>query len=44
MKFAATVALIALTVLPASAHTQSSRAPRPNIIYIMTDDHAAHAS
>ena len=43
MKSAATVALIALSLLPASASTQSSRASRPNIIYIMTDDHAAHA-
>ena len=43
MKPAATVALIALSLLPASASTQSSRASRPNIIYIMTDDHAAHA-
>jgi arylsulfatase A-like enzyme len=43
MKSAATVALLALSLIPASASTQSSRASRPNIIYIMTDDHAAHA-
>ena len=43
MKPVATVALIALSLLPASASAQSSRASRPNIIYIMTDDHAAHA-
>jgi len=33
---------VAVTILLSNV-TQSSRAGRPNIIYIMTDDHAAHA-
>jgi arylsulfatase A-like enzyme len=36
--------LLALTVHAASAAAQTTPAPtRPNIIYIMSDDHAAHA-
>ena len=35
--------VLALTLLPASAVVQSQRGGRPNIIFIMTDDHAAHA-
>jgi arylsulfatase A-like enzyme len=34
---------IATTVLGASARAQGTHAGRPNIVYIMTDDHAAHA-
>ena len=34
---------IAVTLLPMSGLGQTPRAGRPNIIYIMTDDHAAHA-
>ena len=34
---------IATIVLGASALAQGTRAGRPNIVYIMTDDHAAHA-
>ncbi|MEK6613201.1 MAG: sulfatase [Gemmatimonadota bacterium] len=34
---------IAAAVPGASALAQGSRANRPNIVYIMTDDHAAHA-
>jgi arylsulfatase A-like enzyme len=34
---------VAVTLLPASGLAQSRRAGRPNIIFIMTDDHAAHA-
>ena len=40
--FAATVAST-LILLGASASAQLPRAARPNIIFIMTDDHAAHA-
>ncbi len=32
-----------VTLLPMSVLAQTQRAGRPNIIYIMTDDHAAHA-
>jgi arylsulfatase A-like enzyme len=35
--------LAAAAFLPSTAPAQSSRAGRPNIVYIMTDDHAAHA-
>ena len=35
--------LLCVAVLPATALVQGPRAGRPNIIYIMTDDHAAHA-
>ena len=44
--YAATSALAlvtALTLVPASVVVESQRASRPNILYIMTDDHAAHA-
>jgi arylsulfatase A-like enzyme len=34
---------IALAVLPSIVLAQAPRADRPNIIFIMTDDHAAHA-
>ena len=35
--------LIIASLLPATALAQTPRADRPNIIFIMTDDHAAHA-
>src|SRR4029078_12273699 len=35
--------LTIVSLLPASARGQARRADRPNIIFIMTDDHAAHA-
>ncbi len=35
--------LLVLTLVPGLDVTRASRAERPNIIYIMTDDHAAHA-
>jgi arylsulfatase A-like enzyme len=39
-----TVALLTVAILPAtSIERQIQRAGRPNVIYIMTDDHAAHA-
>ena len=37
------VAFFTVVVLPAGAAAQAVRADRPNIVYIMTDDHAAHA-
>ena len=40
---AATTMLMAALLLPASALAQARRDDRPNIIFIMTDDHAAHA-
>ena len=43
MKFLATGLVMAVTLLPSSGVVQSQRAGRPNIIFIMTDDHAAHA-
>jgi arylsulfatase A-like enzyme len=42
MKLRSAAFLLAMTVLPATA-AQPPRAGRPNIIFIMTDDHAAHA-
>src|SRR6187397_1288092 len=36
-------AAVAATVLLTSVPAQTQRSNRPNIIYIMTDDHAAHA-
>ena len=39
----ATGLLMAGFFLPASVLAQAQRADRPNIIFIMTDDHAAHA-
>jgi len=41
-RFPAALALVA-ALAPAAVSAQATRAPRPNIIYIMTDDHAAHA-
>ncbi|MGH9383169.1 MAG: sulfatase family protein [Vicinamibacterales bacterium] len=35
--------LVAITVVPPLAQAQTSPGARPNILYIMTDDHAAHA-
>jgi arylsulfatase A-like enzyme len=43
MKFLAAALLMAVTFLPVGVATQTRRAGRPNIVYIMTDDHAAHA-
>ena len=34
---------MAAVLLPTNALAQSQRPGRPNIIFIMTDDHAAHA-
>jgi arylsulfatase A-like enzyme len=34
---------LALTLAPAAVATQAPGADRPNIIFVMTDDHAAHA-
>jgi arylsulfatase A-like enzyme len=42
MKFLG-AALVAAVILPASLPAQAPRGGRPNIIFIMTDDHAAHA-
>ena len=42
MKFLA-IAVLAVALLPSSVALESQRAGRPNIIFIMTDDHAAHA-
>src|SRR5262245_13459672 len=35
--------VLAVVALPTAAGAQSGRGARPNIIFIMTDDHAAHA-
>ncbi len=35
--------LLALLLMPATAVVHTQRGSRPNIIFIMTDDHAAHA-
>ncbi len=35
--------LLAVMWSPAGAYAQAARAERPNILFIMTDDHAAHA-
>ncbi len=43
MKFLAAGLCIAVTFLATSALAQTQRAGRPNIIFIMADDHAAHA-
>jgi arylsulfatase A-like enzyme len=44
MKYLPAVALVtALTLLPATPAVQGRRAARPNIVFIMSDDHAAHA-
>jgi len=37
------VTFVMLGLVPAAIQAQSQRDSRPNIIYIMTDDHAAHA-
>ena len=37
------VFVIGVTVLLTSVPAQTQRSNRPNIIFIMTDDHAAHA-
>jgi arylsulfatase A-like enzyme len=36
-------AIVTLTILPSMVMAQAAPAARPNIIFIMTDDHAAHA-
>ena len=44
MRFVVTAAVLTANVfVPTGMAAQSQRASRPNIIYIMTDDHAAHA-
>src|SRR5687768_15203916 len=43
MKFVAAAFFVAIIVVPTGTVPQAQRASRPNIIYIMTDDHAAHA-
>jgi arylsulfatase A-like enzyme len=43
MKSLAAGLFIAVTLLPTTVLAQTQRAGRPNIIYIMSDDHAAHA-
>lgn len=43
MKSLAAGLFMAVTLLPASVLAQTQRAGGPNLIYIMTDDHAAHA-
>jgi arylsulfatase A-like enzyme len=44
MKRLATIAiLMAFVLVPEDVAVQTQRAPRPNILFIMTDDHAAHA-
>src|SRR4051812_48883330 len=43
MRKLAPALIVAVLVLLAGARAQTQRPNRPNIIYIMTDDHAAHA-
>jgi len=43
MKSLAAGLVMGVTLLATSVMVQTQRAGRPNIIYIMTDDHAAHA-
>jgi arylsulfatase A-like enzyme len=43
MKLLATGVVIAATLLSVAGLAQTGRTGRPNIIFIMTDDHAAHA-
>ena len=43
MRFPTPALLAALLLAPAAAAAQPGRAERPNILFIMTDDHAAHA-
>jgi arylsulfatase A-like enzyme len=43
MKAVMVALAVALTIAPATTIVRSQRGERPNIIFIMTDDHAAHA-
>ena len=43
MKRLTSVFLLAMIVAPGGAFAQAQRSNRPNIVFIMTDDHAAHA-
>ena len=43
MKVLSTAIFLAASLMPATVLAQTPRANRPNIIFIMTDDHAAHA-
>ncbi len=43
MRFTVVVLVLGLAVLPTSAGVEAQNSNRPNIIFIMTDDHAAHA-
>jgi len=43
MKFLALIPAMTVIVLPMHLAAQAQRTRHPNIIYIMTDDHAAHA-
>jgi arylsulfatase A-like enzyme len=43
MKSLAAAVVLTAVLVPNTALVQAPRADRPNIIYIMTDDHAAHA-
>ncbi len=43
MRIARAGVLLAVMWWPAGAYAQAARAERPNILFIMTDDHAAHA-
>ena len=43
MKALATAIFVSVTVLAAGMLAQTQPSGRPNIIFIMTDDHAAHA-
>src|SRR6266705_1636101 len=43
MKILIAGVVVATALLPADISAQRQRSGRPNIIFIMTDDHAAHA-
>ena len=43
MKRLTSAFLLAMIVAPGGAFAQAQRSNRPNIVFIMTDDHAAHA-
>ena len=43
MKALSTAIFLAASLMPAAVLAQTPRANGPNIIFIMTDDHAAHA-
>ena len=43
MKLLVASVIVAMALWPTGASAQSQRSARPNIIFIMTDDHAAHA-